>query len=517
MVQNLVLELQQQLKSAVPNLKWNGPADESLLREFEAYLGFPLPSDLRTLYSLHNGQPEHGPGLFFGMNFIPLYPYWRYLRDEDKVYLDDYPSFSVPFGAIKEHNSNPRWLPIAHDHGGNYLGVDLDPGERGKLGQIINFGRDEETKYVIAESMTDFLLFILHTLQKKQYTVEEEEGHTLWGYGSQADAHFLDVIRKLPLPYPNPQQVEHGLTDIELWHKTLSPAWQHCIADAGPSIEQNFLLARSLRLSRDDLTDMEPLRYCKDLRELSVHVGQIEDLGPLQQLPYLKAVNMGSVRSLESLRHAAELQTLRLHSEQVIDLTPLAGLMKLKKLDITSAAIEDLSPLRTLTGLRTLNISGDKGATDLTAIGQLSGVTKLTIEQANLDTLDFLLGCPSLKNLILIQTTVKDASALGALPALQDLELRSSPVGSLASLSASQSLRIFSGSYEQFDLLKDVFDRPINFSMIIGEMTDEQSAAWRSYVNAASSTYEARDARLPRKISLIDRVKLFIRGLGKSR
>ncbi|MFJ9499072.1 SMI1/KNR4 family protein [Brevibacillus centrosporus] len=48
---------------------------------------------------------------------------------------------------------NRYWLPISKDWGGNHLGLDLDPDEQGRMGQVINFGRDEEVKYVVALSL----------------------------------------------------------------------------------------------------------------------------------------------------------------------------------------------------------------------------------------------------------------------------------------------------------------------------------------------------------------------------
>nr|WP_305955588.1 SMI1/KNR4 family protein [Pseudomonas sp. R2-60-08W] len=46
---------------------------------------------------------------------------------------------------------------VAYDYGGNHLGVDLDPGEYGVSGQVINFGSDEEEKFVLASSVGTFM------------------------------------------------------------------------------------------------------------------------------------------------------------------------------------------------------------------------------------------------------------------------------------------------------------------------------------------------------------------------
>jgi hypothetical protein len=40
---------------------------------------------------------------------------------------------------------------------GNYLGVDMAPGVQGHEGQVINFGRDEDVKAVLADSLAEVL------------------------------------------------------------------------------------------------------------------------------------------------------------------------------------------------------------------------------------------------------------------------------------------------------------------------------------------------------------------------
>ncbi|NPC91257.1 hypothetical protein HOO54_03060 [Bacillus sp. WMMC1349] len=58
------------------------------------------------------------------------------------------------------------WIPISSDGSGNHIGIDLDPDKEGKVGQVINFGADEEVKYVIAYQLKDFLIHITNTLKE---------------------------------------------------------------------------------------------------------------------------------------------------------------------------------------------------------------------------------------------------------------------------------------------------------------------------------------------------------------
>ena len=62
-----------------------------------------------------------------------------------------------PPDTIQRVYAHPAWIPLAKDYSGNNIAVDLCPGPRGTWGQIILFGRDCETKYVVARSWASFL------------------------------------------------------------------------------------------------------------------------------------------------------------------------------------------------------------------------------------------------------------------------------------------------------------------------------------------------------------------------
>ncbi len=74
---------------------------------------------------------------------------------------------SFPDKSVKLKYFHYKWLPIFTDGGGNFIGMDLDPDENGKKGQIIIFGRDERTLAVISNDLNSFLDFVLHTIDKK--------------------------------------------------------------------------------------------------------------------------------------------------------------------------------------------------------------------------------------------------------------------------------------------------------------------------------------------------------------
>jgi cell wall assembly regulator SMI1 len=73
---------------------------------------------------------------------------------------------STPDNAIKKKYFNYKWLPLFSDSRGNYIGIDFDPDIKGKKGQVINFGRDEEKMFVLGDSLENFFDFIVVEIKK---------------------------------------------------------------------------------------------------------------------------------------------------------------------------------------------------------------------------------------------------------------------------------------------------------------------------------------------------------------
>jgi len=133
------------------------------LTQIEAQLGFVLPAPVRESYLVVDGQEAESSagcsdGLFFGLTLLPLEDVleeWRFWRE-----VDDDPATgantrlrnlmkSIPDGWVRKEYSQRGWIPLIADKTGNYIGIDLTPGERGSIGQVIVFGRDFDTKVVL--------------------------------------------------------------------------------------------------------------------------------------------------------------------------------------------------------------------------------------------------------------------------------------------------------------------------------------------------------------------------------
>ncbi|KAF8509250.1 hypothetical protein JB92DRAFT_536783 [Gautieria morchelliformis] len=153
--------LDEQYPELADTLNWGiQPPD---LAHLELQLGFALPQAVRESYLIVDGQEAESSagcseGLFFGLTLLPfedVVDEWRFWRE-----VDDDPATganaelredmqSIPPGWIRREYCQRGWLPLVADKGGNYIGVDMNPDERGSVGQVIIFGRDFDTKVVM--------------------------------------------------------------------------------------------------------------------------------------------------------------------------------------------------------------------------------------------------------------------------------------------------------------------------------------------------------------------------------
>ncbi|QDV21659.1 SMI1 / KNR4 family protein [Gimesia panareensis] len=163
---------------------------------FSREIGFVIPEDVREWFMWKNGQ-VHQPHLnvLFGFELLTLsdslreWRFWQTVSDMNEEFAESCKSY--PNDAILPAYTTPGWIPIAKTSGpADYLGIDLNPGPEGTVGQVINFGRNEEKKCVAGVSLADFLEFVLD---------EYEAGHTVvneYGIGGH-DYFYLNLYGEL--------------------------------------------------------------------------------------------------------------------------------------------------------------------------------------------------------------------------------------------------------------------------------------------------------------------------------
>ena len=452
-------------------------ASEADLKAAEAALGQQLPEEWREFYRLHDGENDDSQGVFGGMGWLPLAEMvrnWQSWMDLLPEYQEEGQHYSVPPGAIQEHYIDRGWIPIAHDFGGNHLGIDLNPGPQGQMGQIINFGRDQEIKRVISKNPAD-----------------------LWRFVDENFGAEFDLLEGFPEEAAPEEMV-------------LSPAWQAIVHDP-----KRWVKSKEIYLMRKELTDLEGLRWCKGLLKVSFAANHISNLLPLSGIEGLRSVNANGnpVEDLSPLSGLQELRELTLTNTKVTDLRPLQGLEQLKELFLGGTAVTDLSclplglnclslpegardwgalarlpKLKTLSvvgwepgleklkGLRELTVQVRPGD-DLSGLAQLTRLHRLSLFEAK--DASFLSGMTGLRELSLNDCNLPDVNGLRGNPHFTTFNTYESPVADLSALLECPALARVAGSFEQFMYLKDRVKA--DYSSIRGDMTDEQRELWLSH------------------------------------
>ena len=174
----------------------NAPASIADFENFKNSSGYNFPETLKRIYSINNGQdPDCMIGVWWGLSFIPIEEMLQYhMNKSQPVDMSDQDR-SFPSKSIKLQNTNLLWIPFAEDGSFNYLAVDLDPDVNGTVGQVINYGRDERDKCVIATGIEQFLLFMTEEIEKGFYTIKTDNrfGDIIFNYKS---SHVIDDLKK---------------------------------------------------------------------------------------------------------------------------------------------------------------------------------------------------------------------------------------------------------------------------------------------------------------------------------
>ncbi|MBD2489836.1 SMI1/KNR4 family protein [Aulosira sp. FACHB-615] len=179
----------------------NPPASEDEILHLQTVLGYEIPAEMQTLYRLNNGESREGRGIFYGLQFLSLsevernWLSWKEIIEDGLESLNDFCT-SYPEGVIQSVYAHEKWIPLMHDGGGNHIGIDLAPDVNGCIGQIINFGRDEDEKCVLAPNLAELLQLLDTKLAENlQVTTElDDDGIEIF---SLNNTHLSDALKAI--------------------------------------------------------------------------------------------------------------------------------------------------------------------------------------------------------------------------------------------------------------------------------------------------------------------------------
>lgn len=149
--------------------------------------------------------------------------------------------------------------------------------------------------------------------------------------------------------------------------------WREGVAKARSSAELKSVIARAQTTPLRRLYIYADLKY--NFEEDDLHLHPDELLPELADLKDLEALSLhGEFLSLAPLAGLSGLKSLEISGMRGADLTPLSGLTQLTSLDLSGFEYVDLAPLSGLAQLTLLDLSGLR----LVDLAPLSGLTQLT-------------------------------------------------------------------------------------------------------------------------------------------
>jgi len=205
------------LRENVP-LAWENlapPATEAAIAEVEQVTGQTLPVSLKEIWRVNDGQKatmiatRHAPAVpciptlsFLSTAMVlEIWREWDGLRrSESEKSLAELQSMGrSPDGKTRALYTHPAWIPVWSDPTrADFIGIDLDPGEKGTRGQIINFGRDEEEHFVFADDLDGLLAILLDEVRSGAWRASKmpygKQGEIDW-FGDPK-GHFFNALHR---------------------------------------------------------------------------------------------------------------------------------------------------------------------------------------------------------------------------------------------------------------------------------------------------------------------------------
>ncbi|EJS43585.1 smi1p [Saccharomyces arboricola H-6] len=198
------------------NATLSDPCTQNDISHAEEDLEVNFPNPVKASFKIHDGQEDlesmtGTSGLFYGFQLMTLDQVvamtqaWRNVAKNlnkraqqglshvpstgssssmerlsgNKFKLPNIPDQkSIPPNAVQLVYAHPAWIPLITDNAGNHIGVDLAPGPNGKYAQIITFGREFDTKFVVADNWGEFLLSFANDLEAGNwYLVDDNDDY----------------------------------------------------------------------------------------------------------------------------------------------------------------------------------------------------------------------------------------------------------------------------------------------------------------------------------------------------
>ncbi|RBP45350.1 cell wall assembly regulator SMI1 [Roseimicrobium gellanilyticum] len=209
----------------------NPPATLEQIRAAEKCLGCVFPQDVVDSFLVHDGA-RPGCGLWSGWDLLSLegvvreWECWKELVNGGAFHQKK----SVSDGDITDSWYDLKWIPLTYQSAGDNECLDLNPGKKGTVGQIISVYHDDPNRGVVASSYRAWMAAFADDLEAGGFVLDEDGclsrfadrvdewspvEYTVWHLDNEVSADAHKVLR---------QFIQHGNTG------ELSATFDHIIA-----------------------------------------------------------------------------------------------------------------------------------------------------------------------------------------------------------------------------------------------------------------------------------------------
>ncbi len=364
-------------------------------------------------------------------------------------------------GKIKEEYFNPKWLPIAQDYGGNFLAIDLDPDIKGKVGQIINCGRDEDELHVVSDSFQDFLQLIIEQLEKKNCIVTSTtEGKSIvWKDNAHVLDDLVDVIGYKSLT--EEQDLDQLLINCnDEWLKVLERNYTR------PFTKDKIIKNNVLYLMGTNVNDLEPLKYFKHIKKLVA-----------------SGVDADSFKAIAQLSNLKELYVAKTDLEMIHELGVLENL---KSLSIGNTKVSNLAGIERFSNLTSLSIE-NLTIDSLAPLLKLKKLNKLSLQSVKCNDVHIISSIKKMKELNICEVEIEDLEFIRPMKKLMDLKLTGCRSNDYSIISELKHLKYMICPFDIFTKTYPYNDHKVSYG-IRGEVSDDEMKRYSDYVSSEFQT-----------------------------
>ncbi len=211
------------------------------------------------------------------------------------------------------------------------------------------------------------------------------------------------------------------------------------------------------------ITNIQEIVYFTNLETLDLKGNRIVDLTPIGQLHQLKSLDISKNFNmlhgdkekgldLSPLRTLVLLETLNASGNMITDITPLAGLACLRSLDLQSNRLTDIEPLASCTGLESLNLASnynfsstnmqEQGIQSITAVAAMPNLKTLTVSNNILTSLEGVAALEHLEYLDVSQNYLMTLAPLADIPTLKTVIAQNNQLLDLSDLAGNTSIEV---------------------------------------------------------------------------